>query len=106
MRGLQHRSRPPRQPGETLAATVAAEGIVQLPTAAIVVAIPTIHAEFDASIAELQWTVTAFYTPFASLLIAAGRIATYSVAAALSSPARDCSPPARWPLPSRPTSRC
>jgi EmrB/QacA subfamily drug resistance transporter len=60
---------------ETLAATVGAAGIVQLPTAAIVVAIPTIHAEFGASIAELQWTVTAFYIPFASLLIAAGRLA-------------------------------
>lgn len=60
---------------QTLAATVAAAGIVQLPTAAIVVAIPTIHSEFGASIAELQWTVTAFYIPFASLLIASGRIA-------------------------------
>ena len=68
--GERHVSR-----GATLAATVAAAGIVQLPTAAIVVAIPTIHAEFDASIAELQWTVTAFYIPFAALLIAAGRIA-------------------------------
>ena len=48
---------------------------MQLPTAAIVVAIPTIHSEFGASIAELQWTVTAFYIPFASLLIASGRIA-------------------------------
>jgi DHA2 family methylenomycin A resistance protein-like MFS transporter len=61
--------------GQTLAATVAAAGIVQLPTAAIVVAIPTIHSEFGASIAELQWLVTAFYIPFASLLIASGRIA-------------------------------
>jgi EmrB/QacA subfamily drug resistance transporter len=59
----------------TLAATVAAAGIVQLPTAAIVVAIPTIHREFGASIAELQWTVTAFYIPFSALLIASGRIA-------------------------------
>jgi MFS family permease len=54
---------------------VAAAGIVQLPTAAIVVALPTIHAEFDASLAELQWTVTAFYIPFAAFLIAAGRLA-------------------------------
>src|SRR3954447_25938518 len=59
----------------TLVATVMAAGIVQLPTAAIVVAIPTIHAEFDVSIAELQWTVVAFYIPFSSLLIAAGRLA-------------------------------
>jgi EmrB/QacA subfamily drug resistance transporter len=48
---------------------------VQLPTAAIVVALPTIHAEFGTSISELQWTVTAFYIPFAAFLIAAGRIA-------------------------------
>jgi EmrB/QacA subfamily drug resistance transporter len=54
---------------------VCAAGIVQLPTAAIVVALPTIHADFDASLAELQWTVTAFYIPFAALLIAAGRLA-------------------------------
>ncbi len=56
-------------------ATVAAAGIVQLPTAAIVVALPTIHGEFGTSIAELQWTVTAFSIPFAAFLIAAGRLA-------------------------------
>ena len=60
---------------ETLIAMVCAAGIVQLPTAAIVVALPTIHTEFDASLAELQWTVTAFYIPFSALLIAAGRLA-------------------------------
>jgi EmrB/QacA subfamily drug resistance transporter len=60
---------------QALAAVVGAAGIVQLPTAAIVVALPTIHAEFNASIAELQWTVTAFYIPMSSMLIASGRIA-------------------------------
>jgi EmrB/QacA subfamily drug resistance transporter len=59
----------------TLVATVAAAGIVQLPTAAIVLALPTIHGQFDTSMAELQWTVTAFYIPFAAFLIAAGRLA-------------------------------
>jgi EmrB/QacA subfamily drug resistance transporter len=54
---------------------VCAAGIVQLPTAAIVVALPTIHAEFDTSLTELAWCVTAFYIPFAALLIAAGRLA-------------------------------
>src|SRR5690349_9197865 len=54
---------------------VCAAGIVQLPTAAIVVALPTIHAQFDAALTELEWTVTAFYIPFAALLIAAGRLA-------------------------------
>lgn len=60
---------------QTLTATVAAAGIVQLPTAAIVVALPTIHREFGTSIEELQWTVIAFNIPFAALLIAAGRLA-------------------------------
>jgi len=60
---------------QTLTATVMAAGIVQLPTAAVVVAIATIHAQFDASIAELQWTVVAFFVPEVALLIAAGRLA-------------------------------
>jgi EmrB/QacA subfamily drug resistance transporter len=77
MRGRSERAgraRPVSRRG-TLAATVMAAGIVQLPTAAIVVAIPTIHTEFGASIAELQWTVTAFYIPFSALLITSGRLA-------------------------------
>ena len=61
--------------GQTLAAVVGAAGIVQLPTAAIVVALPAIHQEFNTSIEALQWTVTAFYIPETALLIAAGRIA-------------------------------
>ena len=60
---------------QTLTATVAAAGIVQLPTAAIVVALPTIHHEFDTSITELQWAVTAFYIPFSAFLIVAGQVA-------------------------------
>jgi MFS family permease len=60
---------------QTLTATVAAAGIVQLPTAAIVVALPTIHREFGTSTADLQWTVTAFIIPFSAFLIAAGRLA-------------------------------
>ena len=60
---------------KTLAAMVIAAGIVQLPTAAIVVAIPTIHDDLDTSLATLTWTVTAFYIPFSAFLIAAGRIA-------------------------------
>src|SRR5215211_5010661 len=55
---------------QTLTATVAAAGIVQLPTAAIVVALPTIHREFGTSIEELQWTVIAFNIPFAALRLA------------------------------------
>ncbi len=48
---------------------------MQLPTAAIVVAIPTLHREFDTSLASLQWTVTAFLIPYSALLIASGRLA-------------------------------
>jgi EmrB/QacA subfamily drug resistance transporter len=58
----------------TLWAMVAAAGIVQLPTSAIVVALGTIHGEFNASMAELQWTFVVFYIPFTALLIAAGRL--------------------------------
>lgn len=62
-------------PRRTLWAMVAAAGVVQLPTAAIVVAIPTIHAEFGTSIEALQWTVAAFLIPYAAFLVAAGRSA-------------------------------
>jgi EmrB/QacA subfamily drug resistance transporter len=70
-------ARPAGQVGrwQTLTATVAAAGIVQLPTAAIVVALPTIHREFDTSLTELQWAVTAFYIPFSAFLILAGQLA-------------------------------
>ncbi|MDQ4131856.1 MAG: MFS transporter [Actinomycetota bacterium] len=60
---------------KALTAMVTAGGIVQLPTGAIVVALPAIHNEFNASIADLQWTVTAFFIPQAALLIACGRLA-------------------------------
>jgi EmrB/QacA subfamily drug resistance transporter len=56
-------------------AVVAAAGIVQLPTAAVVVALPTIHAQFGTSLEELQWVVTAFYIPFSAFLILFGRLA-------------------------------
>lgn len=60
---------------QTLFAMVAAAGIVQIPTAAIVVAIPAIHMEFGTSIEVLQWTVAAFLIPFSALMIASGRTA-------------------------------
>lgn len=58
----------------TLLAMSGAAGIVNFPTAAITVALPTIHGQFDASLAELQWVVTAAYIPFTAFLIAAGRL--------------------------------
>ncbi|MCW4354036.1 MFS transporter [Hoyosella sp. YIM 151337] len=59
----------------TLAATVGAAGIAQLPTAAIVVALASIHNEFGTSLEALQWTVTAFLIPYAALMIVSGRVA-------------------------------
>src|SRR3954469_7794503 len=58
----------------TLVAMTVASGITSLPTAAIVLAIPVIHRELQASIGELQWTVTAFLLAYSALLIAAGRL--------------------------------
>ena len=37
-----------------------ASGITSTPNAAIVLAIPVLHREFDASITELEWTVTGY----------------------------------------------
>lgn len=65
----------PVGPRRTLLATVTAAGVAQLPTAAIVVALPAIHNEFGTSLETLQWTVTAFLIPYAALMIAAGRAA-------------------------------
>ena len=53
----------------------AAAGIAQFPTAAIAVALPTLHAELDASLGELQWTITAFTLAMSAFLIAFGRLA-------------------------------
>jgi EmrB/QacA subfamily drug resistance transporter len=52
-----------------------ASGITSVPSAAIVLAIPTLHKEFDASLGELQWTVTGYLLAYSALLIAAGRLA-------------------------------
>ncbi|MBB3036984.1 MFS transporter [Hoyosella altamirensis] len=66
---------PTRGNRRTLAATVGAAGISQLPTAAIVVALASIHHEFGTSLEALQWTVTAFLIPYTALMIVAGRVA-------------------------------
>src|ERR1700716_2441122 len=52
-----------------------ASGIPSVPNAAIVLALPTIHRHFDASLTELQWTVTGYLLAYSALLIAAGRLA-------------------------------
>jgi EmrB/QacA subfamily drug resistance transporter len=51
-----------------------ANGATSIPTSVVAVALPRIHSEFNASISELQWTLTAFNLTFSSLLIVAGRL--------------------------------
>jgi EmrB/QacA subfamily drug resistance transporter len=52
-----------------------ASGITSVPNAAIVLALPTIHHQFDASLTELEWTITGYLLAYSALLIAAGRLA-------------------------------
>lgn len=52
-----------------------ASGITSVPNVAIVLALPTLHREFDASTTMLQWTVVGYLLTYSSLLIAAGRLA-------------------------------
>jgi EmrB/QacA subfamily drug resistance transporter len=59
----------------TLVAATLASGITSLPTTALGVALPTLHAEFQATLSELQWTLTAYSLTYAALLIVAGRLA-------------------------------
>ena len=49
-------------------------GATSIPTSVVAVALPQIHREFNASIPELQWTLTAFSLAYSSLLIVAGRL--------------------------------
>ena len=68
--GTAHTRRTP-----TLVAMATANGIAQFPTAAIAVALPTIHSDLDASTSQLQWTITAFTLAMSAFLIASGRLA-------------------------------
>src|SRR5947209_8838915 len=52
-----------------------ASGITSVPNAAIVLALPVIHRQFDASLTGLEWTVTGYLLAYSALLIAAGRLA-------------------------------
>jgi EmrB/QacA subfamily drug resistance transporter len=52
-----------------------ASGITSVPNAAIVLALPTLHRQFDASMTMLEWTVVGYMLAYGSLLIAAGRLA-------------------------------
>jgi EmrB/QacA subfamily drug resistance transporter len=49
-------------------------GATSIPTSVVAVALPQIHSAFNASLSELQWTLTAFNLAYSSLLIVAGRL--------------------------------
>jgi MFS family permease len=57
-----------------LLAMALATGITSVPNAAIVLALPTIHVEFDVPLEELQWTVVGYLLTVSALLVAAGRL--------------------------------
>lgn len=65
----------PRSTRATLVAATLASGITSLPTTALGVALPALHAEFQATLSELQWTLTAYSLAYAALLIVSGRLA-------------------------------
>jgi EmrB/QacA subfamily drug resistance transporter len=58
-----------------LFAIALASGITSVPSAAIVLALPVIHRQFDASLTGLEWTVTGYLLAYSALMIAAGRLA-------------------------------
>jgi EmrB/QacA subfamily drug resistance transporter len=64
-----------RRGGRLLFAMALASGITSVPNAAIVLALPVIHRHFNASLTELQWTVTGYLLTYSTLMIAAGRLA-------------------------------
>src|SRR5207248_8966624 len=58
-----------------LVAMALASGITSVPNSAIVLPLPTIHRQFDASLTSLEWTVTGYLLAYSALMIAAGRLA-------------------------------
>jgi MFS family permease len=58
-----------------LVAMALASGITSVPSAAIVLALPTLHRQFGTSLTALEWTVTGYLLTYSALLIAAGRLA-------------------------------
>ena len=57
-----------------LAAMALSSGTTSIPTSAVVLALPKIHQEFNASLGELQWTLVGFTLAYSALLIVAGRL--------------------------------
>ena len=58
----------------TLAAMCFALFMVMLDNTVVNVALPSIQADFDASLASLEWTINAYTLPFAVLLVTGGRL--------------------------------
>lgn len=58
-----------------LTAMAISTGVTSIPTSVVVLALPKIHAEFNASLGELQWTLVGFSLSYSALMIAAGRLA-------------------------------
>lgn len=57
-----------------LAALALSSAMTSLPVAALVIALPAIHSEFDVSLDELQWTMNAYSLAYTAALITAGRL--------------------------------
>jgi len=58
-----------------LTAIAISSGVTSIPTSTVVLAIPVIHKEFNASQGELQWTLVGFSLAYSALLVIAGRLA-------------------------------
>jgi EmrB/QacA subfamily drug resistance transporter len=58
-----------------LVAMALASGITSIPNAAMVLAIPVLHQQLDASTTEVQWTITGYLLAYSAFLITAGRLA-------------------------------
>jgi MFS family permease len=82
-----------------LVAMALASGITSVPSAAIVLALPTIHRQLGASLTELEWTVTGYLLGYSALLIAAGRLADVFGRVRVLTAGRCCSSPPRYPEP-------
>jgi EmrB/QacA subfamily drug resistance transporter len=63
-----------RGPWMILVAMCMATAVTEFDETVMAVAVPSIDASFDASLATVQWSVTAYVLAFAALLIPAGRL--------------------------------
>jgi EmrB/QacA subfamily drug resistance transporter len=63
-----------RRPLAVLAAMSVMSALIWMPTAAVPIALPTIHADLGSSFSELQWMINAYTLAVAALLVTMGRI--------------------------------